>query len=537
MRSVTNLNKVFIDPNFADTESVVESDTVRKLRLELDTIYTSRSWKITKPLRVFMNIVRLARDEIIELSKLVNAQLASFGKLADFYRRVYFTRSGQLARRLRIQFLIDKQFTDAQNSVSRSKFIKKSYSEGDKYDVNLVVTQDIAFDRYLLLRFCLYWIENSDHSTIYCDFKEHGRANPFVKGNWDFLYHRSISLLAPIYFEATDYCSLNPIKMNGAVVTIRNTGEYIERLPSAFKEVEISRRAKEDFESVSIVIPTANKVILEDGKQHWLVGDIVREISQMKRINLQFVIVHNGNITKKQRATLRSYGEVKFVHFADTKLNISRKINMGVKNARYEKLIIANDDIRGATHGWLEKLLIWLDESYAGVVTPRIHYASGSLQYAGIELDADTKAPLILGYRTSAQNQGYGFTFVVPRQLDATTGVLMATRRSVFDRVGGWDEKLAINYNDVDYGLRVRDAGFSIIYEPRARIFHLESASRDVTVSHKREEQQLKKKLSQRPIISFWPKLAEHSEHESPSIGFDYYLGSIVREINRVRQK
>jgi hypothetical protein len=54
-----------------------------------------------------MNIVRLARDEIIELSKLVNAQLASFGKLADFYRRVYFTRSGQLARRLRIQFLID----------------------------------------------------------------------------------------------------------------------------------------------------------------------------------------------------------------------------------------------------------------------------------------------------------------------------------------------------------------------------------------------------------------------------------------------
>jgi GT2 family glycosyltransferase len=480
-----------------------------------------------------MNILRLARDEIFELTKLVNAQFASFEKFADFYRRVYFTRSGQVARRLRIQFLIDEQFTDAQNSVSRSKFIKRSHRQGDKHDVNLVVTQDITFDQYLLFKLCLQWIENSDNSTIYCDFREHGRANPFIKGNWDFLYHRSISLLAPIYFESTDYCSLNPIKMDGAVVTIRNTGEYIERLPSPFKEVEISGTAKEDFESVSIVIPTANKVISQDGKQHWLIGDIVREISQLKRINCQFIIVHNGNMTKKQMAILRSYGEVKFIHFTETKLNISRKINMGVKWAKYEKLILANDDIKGATNGWLEKLLIWLDESYAGVVVPRIHYTNGSLQYAGIELDSNRKVPHIIGYRTSAQNQGYGFSFVVPRQLDAASGVLMATRKSLFDRVGGWDEKLAINYNDVDYGLRVREAGLSIIFEPSAQIFHLESASRDATVSHKREEQQLIKRLDRRPVTSFWPNLADYSENQSPSIGFDYYLGSIVRATNR----
>jgi len=537
MRSVANLNKMFIDPNFANSEQAVESDTVTKLRLELNTIYSSRSWKITKPLRVFMNIVRLAVGEVSELTKLIKAHIASFGKYADFYRRVYFTRSGKLARRLQIQFLIDEEFADAQNSVSRSKFIKKSRREGNKYDVNLVVTQDITFDPYLIFKFCLQWIENSDNSTIYCDFMEDGRANPFIKGNWDFLYHRSISLLAPIYFESNEYCSLNPIKMHGEIVTIRNTGEYIERLPSPFAEVENTNLTKEGFESVSVIIPTANRVILQDGKKHWLIGDIVREISQMKRIHFQFIIVHNGNMTKKQMAILRTYGEVKFVHFTETKLNISRKINMGVRYAKYEKLILANDDIRGATNSWLEKLLIWLNESYAGVVVPRIHYMNGSLQYAGIELDAIRKVPLILGYRTSAQNQGYGFSFVVPRQLDAATGVLMATRKSIFDRVGGWDEKLAINYNDVDYGLRVRQSGFSIIYEPSARIFHLESASRDLAVSHKREEQQLTKTIIRRPMTFFWPNLAVYSEHESPSIGFDYYIGSIVRGTNRARQK
>jgi len=300
MRSVANLNKMFIDPNFTDSELAVENDMVTELRSELNTIYSSRSWKITKPLRVFMNIVRLGRDKIFELIDLVNAQFASFGKFAVFCRRVYFTRSGRLARRLRIQFLIDEQFTDAQNSVSRSKFIKKIHRQGDKYDVNLVMTQDITFDPYLIFKFCLNWIESSDHSTIYCDFMEHGRVNPFIKGNWDFLYHRSISLLAPIYFESTEYCSLKPIKMEGAVVTIRNTGEYIKRLPSPYEEVENSNSVNEGFESVSVIIPTANRVILQDGEKHWLIGDIVREISQMKGIHFQFVIVHNGNMTKNK---------------------------------------------------------------------------------------------------------------------------------------------------------------------------------------------------------------------------------------------
>ena len=98
-------------------------------------------------------------------------------------------------------------------------------------------------------------------------------------------------------------------------------------------------------------------------------------------------------------------------------------------------------------------------------------------------------------------------------------------------------EKLAINYNDVDYGLRVRQVGLSIVFEPSVRIFHLESASRDATVSHKREERQLIEGLVRQPVTSFWPNLADYSEKESPSIGFDFFIGSIVRETNHVRQK
>jgi hypothetical protein len=84
---------------------------------------------------------------------------------------------------------------------------------------------------------------------------------------------------------------------------------------------------------------------LQNGRNHWLIRDIVREISRYKGIALQFVIVHNGNMTKKEMNTLKSYGDVKLIHYSDRKFNISKKINMGVKYAKYEALILANDDI------------------------------------------------------------------------------------------------------------------------------------------------------------------------------------------------
>ena len=528
---------MFIDPHVAFEPVAEKTDPIMDLQRELESVYSSRSWRITKPLRIFMNLLRLTKDEILAMAKFAESWLMSLGGHANLSYIAYFTRKGYLARKLKIRFSIDEQFSNAHKSISRSKFIKKSIRQTDDFAVHIAITQDISFDPYLIFKFCLEWIQRSDNSTIYCDFIEEKRAAPFVKGNWDFLYHRSISLLAPIYLESNTSCSLLPRKLAGVLVKIRNTGEYLERLTSPLQEVDVKRTVKRNFEKVSIIIPTANKVVLEDGKNHWLVGDLVREIAQMKGIKPQFVIVHNGNMTRKQMSILKSYGDVKFVLFSETNLNISKKINMGAKHAKYEKLVLANDDIEGATNGWLEKLVTWLDQSYAGIVVPRIHYTNGSLQYAGIELDSIRKIPHILGYRTSNENQGYGFAFEVPRQLDAATGVLMATRKSVFNSVGGWDEELAVNFNDVNYGLKVRHGGFSIVFEPSARIFHLESASRDASLPHKRDTQEFYKRLDQYPLQSFWPDLAKRGENESPYIGFDYYIGSIVRETNRAHQK
>ena len=51
-------------------------------------------------------------------------------------------------------------------------------------------------------------------------------------------------------------------------------------------------------------------------------------------------------------------------------------------------------------------------------------------------------------------------------------------RRDVFERIKGFDEGLSVAFNDVDLCLRIRDAGFRVVYEPRAELYHYESASR-----------------------------------------------------------
>jgi GT2 family glycosyltransferase len=484
-----------------------------------------------------MNTLRFLKQESLISVKNIEASLEEYCYILNLLRVAYFTTEGKLARNLNMQISMDEKFSSAYDSISKSKFVRRPIRNRQQFQVNLVITQDITFDRYLIFKFCLAWIQRSDSSTIYCDFTEPGRSLPFEKSSWDFVYHRSLSLLAPIYLESATACSLKPVKLDRAIVKIRSLTEYVKNdflLPSA---IVSKKHRSEMIKEVSVIIPTANKVVVDKGEYRWLIRDIVSEISHYNKFSIQFVIVHNGNMTKKEMATLRSYGDVEFVHFSETKFNISKKINLGVKYAKYEALILANDDIRGMSDNWVKQLVDWLNESYVGIAVPRIHYANGFLQYAGIEIDSESSITHILGYRTNPENQGYGFSFQVPRQLDAATGVLMAIRKAVFDQVGGWDEKLAVNFNDVDFGLRVRASGFSIIFEPSARIIHLESASRDPNVSHKHEERQLLSRLSKLKLPSFWPNLNLRNEEESPSIGFDFFFGSLASGVNRVESQ
>lgn len=68
---------------------------------------------------------------------------------------------------------------------------------------------------------------------------------------------------------------------------------------------------------------------------------------------------------------------------------------------------------------------------------------------------------------------------MLPQELSAVTAACLLTHRRLYRQLGGLDEKnLRIAFNDVDYCLRLREAGFRVLYTPYAELFHYESLSR-----------------------------------------------------------
>jgi GT2 family glycosyltransferase len=83
-------------------------------------------------------------------------------------------------------------------------------------------------------------------------------------------------------------------------------------------------------------------------------------------------------------------------------------------------------------------------------------------------------------HQAPGQSPGYFGSTLGPRNYSAVTGACLMTRREVFDEVGGFDERLAIDFNDVDFCLRVRRQGYRIVFTPHAELYHHESGSHGV---------------------------------------------------------
>lgn len=162
----------------------------------------------------------------------------------------------------------------------------------------------------------------------------------------------------------------------------------------------------------------------------------------------------------------------------DEPFNWSRCNNRGVATGRQEILVFANNDIEMQTSGWDDRLRRWLGREGVGVVGARLLYPDGGLQHAGILLGAWAGRPIHDGQRPPVEPDGPLARWRRSRPVAAVTGALMACTRQTFEAVGGFDERLAIAYNDIDFCLKARRAGLSVIYAADIEAIHHESRTR-----------------------------------------------------------
>ena len=141
-------------------------------------------------------------------------------------------------------------------------------------------------------------------------------------------------------------------------------------------------------------------------------------------------------------------------------------------------LVFLNDDVEALAPDWLGRLLAYAAEPGVGAVGAKLLYPDGRLQHGGVVLGLDGFA----GHAqrvVEADDPGYLGALAWPREVAAVTGACLAVEARKFFEIGGFDEaRLPIEYNDIDLCLRLSEAGYVSVFEPRARLMHRESASR-----------------------------------------------------------
>jgi GT2 family glycosyltransferase len=222
---------------------------------------------------------------------------------------------------------------------------------------------------------------------------------------------------------------------------------------------------------VSIIIPTRN------GRK--LVRQCVESIRAKSTYgNYEIILVDNGSDEKESVEyfhALRDAGTIRLVE-DPRPFNFSRINNDAAKHATGEYVLFLNNDIEVITPDWLEEMVSHAQRPEIGAVGAKLWYPDDTVQHAGLILVAGLAGHAHLGKRKG--DHGYFSRASLTQSLSAVTGACMCMRRALFDEVGGFDETLAVAFNDVDLCLRLHSKGYRNLYTPFAELYHHESATR-----------------------------------------------------------
>jgi len=267
---------------------------------------------------------------------------------------------------------------------------------------------------------------------------------------------------------------------------------------------------------VSIVIPTAGQSREVRFEQVVLVSHCVRSIVESSTYeNFEIVCVADTSTGDSTLAELREIaGErLRLVEF-DEPFNFSTKINRGAVHARGEHLLLLNDDMEVLTPDWIERLVMYSEMPGVGAVGGRLQLEDGRLQHVGI-LFENAGYPGHIYHGFAGDFNGYSNNVLVAQNYLAVTGACMMTSRAAFEEVGGFSPTFPLNYNDMDYCLKLRASGRRVVYDPDTILYHFESSSRNTEVEDWEKEQLIARWL---PITIVDPSTNPHLRHGMPRL-------------------
>jgi glycosyltransferase involved in cell wall biosynthesis len=230
---------------------------------------------------------------------------------------------------------------------------------------------------------------------------------------------------------------------------------------------------------VSIVVPTAGRSRMVHGAPMNLVVNCVEQLVQRSTYqNYEVVCVAGDEVGNDTRMALGQLARDRIRFVANPGgFNFARAINLGALHARGDYLLLLNDDTEVITPGWIEAMLMYAQDPGIGAVGAKLLFADGRLQHAGI-IGVGPAAAGHPYYGFAGDHEGYALNLLVPSNYLAVTAACMLTRRDRFEEVGGFAAGFPLNYNDLDYCLKLHHRGHRIVFTPEACLYHFEWSSR-----------------------------------------------------------
>ncbi|MCH5249201.1 MAG: glycosyltransferase family 2 protein [Lachnospiraceae bacterium] len=242
----------------------------------------------------------------------------------------------------------------------------------------------------------------------------------------------------------------------------------------AFETIFRIRYELQGEPKITIVIP--NKDHLEDLKR------CITSILEMSSYdNYDIVIVENNSKTGEIFEYYEELSKNPRISVIDYEggFNYSRINNLGVSKADGEYIILLNNDTEVITLNWMEELLMYAQREDVGAVGCKLYYEDKTIQHAGVVIGLGAhRTAGHTHYRVSRNNLGYMGRLCYAQNVSAVTGACLMVKKELYEKVGGLDETFEVSLNDVDFCLRLREAGYLNVFTPFAQLYHYESISR-----------------------------------------------------------
>lgn len=196
--------------------------------------------------------------------------------------------------------------------------------------------------------------------------------------------------------------------------------------------------------------------------------------------NYEFIIIENNSVLPETFAYYekieKEHDNVKVVYW-EAGFNYSAINNFGFKFAKGDYIMLLNNDVELITPDIFQSMLGFCMRPDVGIVGAKLLYNDHTVQHAGVLVGAGGLADHVFK-GIHEDDPGYMGRAISSQDVSAVTAACLLVKRSVYEEVGGLEDEFQVAFNDVDFCLKVRKAGYLIVYDADVKLFHYESKSR-----------------------------------------------------------